>query len=111
MVSIFLPSSLETFCKQEFKALPSIITVHAPHSPFLHPSFVPVKFKSSRRKRNKVRSGWTSLSIHLPLTMSFTFCLIFLFISPPLDSSASHFLCFTPFTSSLKATHTHSLIP
>src|SRR3990172_10610343 len=79
MVSIFLPSSLETFCKQAFTAFPSIMTVQAPQWPWLQPSFVPVKCKSSRRKRDKIRSGGTSLSTHLPLIRSFTCRLPFSF--------------------------------
>src|SRR6185436_20514278 len=37
-------------------ALPSRNTVHAPHSPSAQPSFVPIKFPSSRRSRRIVLS-------------------------------------------------------
>src|SRR6266542_3277496 len=35
-------------------ALPSRKTVHAPHSPSAQPSLVPIKFPSSRNRRNNV---------------------------------------------------------
>ncbi|MPM50284.1 hypothetical protein SDC9_97023 [bioreactor metagenome] len=47
---IVLPFKLSIFCTQAFAALLSIITVHVPHAPSLHPFFTEVSFKVSLKK-------------------------------------------------------------
>ena len=52
MVITDLPSIFSVVGRQDFTALPSMITVQVPQAPSLHPSFVPFRPRFSRRKGN-----------------------------------------------------------
>src|ERR1043165_3985547 len=74
--------------RQLFTIWPSIITVHAPHSPSPQPSFVPVKLNCSRRTSSR-RSSGKACSVRASL---FTLQLILIFsaknLMRPYDISA-----------------------
>lgn len=55
---------------QERRAMPSMSTEHAPHSPTPQPNFVPVRSRSSRRIQSRGSSGSVFTWRFLPLTFS-----------------------------------------
>ena len=79
MVVISFPETVTPSTIHDVTALPSTITVHAPQSPVLHPSFVPVRPIVSRRTANRVLRGSTSRSCSSPLTISVTGCFAIFF--------------------------------
>src|SRR5262245_66512197 len=56
--------------------LPSMRTVHAPHSPSPQPYLQPVSARSSRSTLNRLRSGSAATSRGEPLTRSWVFAAI-----------------------------------
>jgi len=56
--------------RQEFTGWPSTITVHAPHSPSPHPSFVPVSPHSSRKTSRRRFIGGAETSRLFPLSVN-----------------------------------------
>src|SRR3990172_8393715 len=79
MVRISFPWACIANTKQERMASPSMMTVHAPHSPFPHAFFVPVSPISSRKTSSKVQLGLAKISYSKP----FTFNLICVFNGRP----------------------------
>src|SRR5688572_8998843 len=67
-----LPSTWPTGTRQLLTIRPSTITLHAPHSPSPHPSFVPVSCSSARSTSNSRAIGNTSTRCGLPLTLNET---------------------------------------
>jgi hypothetical protein len=61
-VSMTAPSASTARIMQELTLLPSMMMVHAPHSPAPQPSLVPVRPTSSRMKRSRVVFTATSLT-------------------------------------------------
>jgi hypothetical protein len=57
MVVIFFPEASATGSTQERSALPSTITVHAPHSAMPQPNLVPVMPKRSRSTHRRGSYG------------------------------------------------------
>ena len=53
--------------RHELMRLPSTRTVQAPHWPWSHPFFVPVKSRRSRSRSSKVIQGLTSICFTVPL--------------------------------------------
>src|SRR5262245_1587399 len=78
MVVILAPSHCKARVVQDFAAIPSIWTTHAPHCDVSHPTWVPVSRRFSRRNcTNKVR-GSTSPVTALPFTVMDTADMTFL---------------------------------
>src|ERR1041384_3885536 len=73
IVVISDPFTWATGTRQLFTIRPSTITVHAPHSPSPHPSFVPVSSNCSRNTSSNRTIGNTSSFLCSPLTLSSMF--------------------------------------
>src|SRR5215217_8134806 len=69
IVVISDPFTWATGTRQLFTICPSTITVHAPHSPSPHPSFVPVSCNCSRNTSSSLAMGNTSRLRDSPLTL------------------------------------------
>src|SRR4051794_40314780 len=72
MVVISSPSCIAAKQRQEFTRRPLMCTVHAPHWPWSHPFFEPVRCRCSRRQSRRVVRGSIRKSYFLPLTASVT---------------------------------------
>src|SRR5258708_20208581 len=67
------PSIHTASCVQEYIALPSISTVHAPHSLRSQPSLVPVRSRCSRSSSLSVQRSSTSTAWRAPLMVNAIF--------------------------------------
>lgn len=71
IVTIFCPEdTFWTSTRQERRAMPSMSTEQAPHSPTPQPNFVPVRSRSSRRIQSRGSSGSVFTLRFLPLTFN-----------------------------------------
>src|SRR5215469_5624997 len=75
MVMIVTSCACRIGTRQLFTTSPSNKTAHAPHSPSPHPSFVPVRRRSSRRTSSNRRKGWEVIDCGRPLTVKRTVAL------------------------------------
>src|SRR5215470_18038583 len=64
------PSFIIAKVKHELMRLPSTRTVQAPHCPWSHPFFAPVKSNCSRNRSSNVVQGAISNCFSAPLTLS-----------------------------------------
>src|ERR1700751_1277547 len=67
-----LPTTLETWVKQERTACPATMTVQAPHRPMPQPYLVPCRSSVSRRTQRSGVSGSTSTVLTTLLIFSST---------------------------------------
>ena len=81
MVTTFRPSTAGAGTRQAVTALPSIITVQAPHSPIPQPSLVPVRRRSSLSISKSLWWGFTSTWQGFPFNVKLIF--IFSTAIPP----------------------------
>src|SRR3990172_1249811 len=100
MVTMSLPSASAANTRQELTSLPSIATVHAPHSPMLHPSLVFASLKSSTSTSRSVRHGSTANSRCSPFTVNRT-----------LNFALASTLAFIPAPSSCPGAGDHAFQP
>src|SRR6516165_6259442 len=85
MVSTSAPSICHTKTVQDFTAFPSTCTTQAPHCEVSHPTWVPVRRRSSRRNCTSRVRGSMSPVTALPFTVIATAAMVFLLDIRPND--------------------------
>ena len=88
IVTMSLPSASTASSRQELTSLLSMETVHAPHSPMLHPSLVFASRKSSTSTSRSVRHGSTAISRASPFTFIRTLYFVLAFMLTPSSAHA-----------------------